>query len=62
MEKMTNENTIEYGQCEYCGYEAEMSEMENVPAVDDDAAWFDLAEKHSDSCEWVQTRAHRMES
>ena len=50
---------IKYGQCEYCGYEAELSELEIVPAIDDEAAWAELREKHADSCEWVATRAHR---
>ena len=54
-----NQNEIEYSECIYCG--ADVTGFEEVPAVDDDAAWASLAEKHETACEWIETRAHRLE-
>jgi hypothetical protein len=54
----TNENV----ECLYCeGYfEVRGVDPEEVPAVTDDAAWDRLAKAHTDGCEWVRTRAHRI--
>lgn len=50
---------LETDVCAYCG----ASELPDAPApaMDDDAAWARLAREHLDRCEWVETRAHRME-
>ena len=48
--------------CAYCGSEEWFRTDAKVPAVDDDEAWGKLAEKHERYCEWVQTRAHRIDS
>jgi hypothetical protein len=45
--------------CIYCG--AEIENSQEVPAVQDDAAWETLARKHAEDCEWIATRAHRRE-
>jgi len=45
--------------CLYCG--AEVSDL-SVPDLHDDAAWRALAGAHQESCEWVATRAHRLDS
>jgi len=58
--------------CAYCGashrsdiYSEEDGTYSNpprtVPRVDDEDAWADLARHHEDWCEWVSTRAHRLE-
>lgn len=44
--------------CLYC--DVEVPERD-VPPVDDDEAWEELAAEHGDSCEWVRTRAHRID-
>ena len=46
--------------CAYCG--AEHAPSSSVPALDDDAAWDELADHHDPHCEWVLTRAHRFDS
>jgi hypothetical protein len=52
-------------ECIYCN--AELSDGEGpdgviaVPAADDDEAWAEIAGAHADGCEWVETRAHRLE-
>lgn len=46
-------------ECAYCG--ALLDEEGEVPAVDDDEAWAALALEHADGCDWVETRAHRLE-
>lgn len=53
--------TTEDYTCAYCGRTIDGPEPE-VPASDDDAAWERLAEEHSEGCEWVETRAHRVDS
>ena len=48
----------EFGYCIYCDREVKTIDP---PAVDDDAAWDQLAnEGHGATCEWIQTRAHRL--
>lgn len=60
--------------CDYCGRELQgilqMSDCEQydrhlhevpVPPVDDDEAWAREAKRHEGDCEWVETRAHRIE-
>jgi hypothetical protein len=55
-----------YDECAYCGYEIEGEvdyqgvSQEPVPPVRDDEAWQAIAEKHAEDCEWVLTRAHRI--
>lgn len=45
--------------CAYCG--REVRDAEYVPAVYDDFSWALEAEEHASDCEWVLTRAHRLE-
>jgi hypothetical protein len=45
--------------CAYCG--ALVLNGIEVPASDDDAAWAKLATEHAAGCEWIVTRAHRLE-
>jgi hypothetical protein len=45
--------------CLYCGCN-EGDEI-RVPAVDDDEGWDMQAQIHATYCEWVATRAHRIE-
>jgi len=49
-----------YYTCVYCGVEIDGGEPD-PPDVDDDESWAELAKVHADGCEWVATRAHRME-
>lgn len=46
-------------ECAYCGREHVPPTA--VPALDDDHAWADMAPDHDDYCEWIATRAHRVE-
>jgi len=46
-----------FSRCIYC---LAVTEETDVPGVDDDAAWAELAIQHADGCEWVITRAHRI--
>jgi hypothetical protein len=52
----TANETVECVYC-YCQVPAD----ETVPPVGDDAAWAELAREHADDCEWVLTRAHRLD-
>jgi len=45
-------------ECLYC--HAEVEDTEQVPAVDDEAAWEKLAQDHAPDCEWIVTRALRI--
>lgn len=47
--------------CSYCGA-SDLPPQVEVPAVDDEAAWVAAARDHASTCEWVATRAHRMEA
>jgi len=44
--------------CEYCGVEFE---GKIVPELDDEEGWSIVALEHDQACEWVLTRAHRMD-
>jgi len=46
-------------ECIYC--RAEVHDPDPVPDVDDDEAWAAIASDHEHDCEWVLTRAHRIE-
>lgn len=46
-------------ECAYCG--RTHTPPSAVPALDDDEAWADMAPDHADYCEWIATRAHRVE-
>jgi hypothetical protein len=49
--------------CCYCGQDLGRvidPDCEDVPAPDDDAAWEAEAKLHLPTCEWVTTRAHRL--
>ena len=46
-------------ECAYCGRSHVPPSA--VPALDDDDAWADMAPDHADYCEWIATRAHRVE-
>jgi hypothetical protein len=50
------DTTIDF--CAYCL--CEVSSLD-VPDVDDDDAWAEIAREHDDTCEWVLTRAHRID-
>lgn len=39
----------------------ERPDPEEVPAVDDDDSWANMAQWHADDCEWIATRAHRVD-
>lgn len=47
-------------ECAYCGRDVPGTGEEPTPAVDDDDAWIALAHHHADDCEWIATRAHRI--
>jgi hypothetical protein len=53
--------TMNKTECAYCMHNvtAPKSEGEQLPELDDDAAWAKIAKEHAATCEWVQTRAHR---
>lgn len=44
-----------------CAYCEEMVYSTEIPAIDDDSVWAKIASEHTDDCEWVKTRAHRIE-
>lgn len=44
-------------ECAYCQQDVSPRE---TPSVCDEAAWLEIASEHLHSCEWVQTRAHRL--
>ena len=46
-------------ECAYC--HRDVSETYNVPDASDDEAWEKLAPEHAPDCEWVTTRAHRLD-
>lgn len=46
-------------ECAYCG--RSQVPPSAVPALDDDHAWANMAGDHDDECEWIRTRAHRVE-
>jgi hypothetical protein len=48
-------------ECLYCGVIVPNRGDGPPPAVDDTAAWRDLCEEHAEDCEWILTRAHRLE-
>jgi hypothetical protein len=56
MSDNSNDDLVE---CAYCG--ANVSEIEPVPPVDDNEEWERLATDHSEGCEWIETRAHRIQ-
>ena len=45
-------------ECIYC---YSLTTPVDVPTVGDDAMWDAIAGEHDPECEWVQTRAHRLE-
>ena len=55
------ETTDETTECAYCNHDVPyMDESQQVPDVTDDEAWEDLAKYHDPECEWIVTRAHRI--
>lgn len=46
--------------CAYCSSNVCHAENEYVPLVDADEDWQALAQDHSEDCEWIVTRAHRV--
>ena len=48
--------------CLYCGRVGPLLDDRGVPGVGDDDAWAELAGEHEPTCEWVATRAHRLEA
>jgi len=44
-------------QCVYCGA---VVPKEDVPKIDNNETWAREAERHYDGCEWIITRAHRV--
>lgn len=61
LELLAAEDGVE-DECDDCGRTVIWREDEPPPAVDDDAAWATLAGAHNDDCEWVRTRAHRLDT
>lgn len=47
--------------CVYCGVEHSGDDSQPVPALTDDEAWTALAVEHADDCEWIATRAHKLD-
>lgn len=47
-------------ECVYCNHEMP-DEGDYVPDVNDDEEWERLATFHGPDCEWIITRAHRIE-
>ena len=47
-----------YG-CIYC--DSEVMDNTIVPSEDDDTGWAVLASEHRADCEWILTRAHRVD-
>jgi len=47
-------------ECIYCGRRVPGTDDDPVPAVGDEDAWQALAAQHANGCEWVYTRAHRI--
>ena len=43
-------------ECAYCGMES-LCDGEEVPAQDDDTAWEQAADNHSEDCVWLRTRS-----
>jgi len=50
----------DYHECLYCNREIAGPEGP-VPAVEDDEAWGQMASAHEPGCDWIETRAHRLE-
>lgn len=46
-------------ECIYCRADVEV--RSDVPAIGDHISWAALAESHKPNCEWILTRAHRIE-
>ena len=44
--------------CAYCG--AAVPKNEAIPGATDDSGWRALAKIHMANCEWIATRAHRI--
>lgn len=57
---MATEIHTEITICIYCN--AECSHGDLVPEVSDDAAWDALSREHGSDCEWILTRAHRVDA
>lgn len=49
-------------ECLYCNAELTADQDAPVPAISDDEGWGLLAEEHHAGCEWIATRAHRVEA
>lgn len=47
--------------CIYCDREVTDTTSKPVPALHDAAAWRLLAGEHAPDCEWIATRAHRLD-
>lgn len=50
---------LQAGICAYCN--TLVTHDRDVPASDDNEAWAHIAEQHDVDCEWVVTRAHRLD-
>lgn len=46
-------------ECAYCASEVPLSEESEIPEVNDDERWDQVAEHHREDCDWIKTRAHR---
>ena len=51
--------TTDLTECAYC--RASDVQLTSVPVLDADEEWAELATEHSDDCEWILTRAHRLD-
>lgn len=59
MNASTREAWDERTECAYCGH---MVREHEAPPVTDNETWDDIAPDHDEQCEWVVTRAHRIEA
>jgi hypothetical protein len=48
------------GECIYCQSYIEAGDFAAVPDMDDGGEWSRLATQHQPDCEWIYTRAHRI--
>lgn len=48
--------------CAYCRADVRGCGDCAAPPAEDDEAWTELAAEHAPGCEWVATRAHRLET
>jgi hypothetical protein len=58
---LSDEEVAKPSQCAYCHIDLPAEDRLTVPSPSDDAEWERLAPQHGPGCEWVATRAHRID-